>query len=206
MTSDHRKKVSHHAPCKSSSSLSKRKRERTSQGKLTLGSAEVQHVPVLHEHVDLLHARDRLHVQLLQRALEFLVVLRVRRFRPGHDLSPHGALPAYKIVTRKKRCQQKQSLYEANTQHANANAPTHQKQSARVLRKTKEHAPNAPILFAAACAFSLASFAWSILVDFSVFFYRKETPPFRGRSVGSVDALCLCRSAAQKTRFPAKYQ
>ena len=47
--------------------------------KLTFGSAEVQHVPVLPEHVHLLHTRDRLHVQLLQRTLELLVVLCIRR-------------------------------------------------------------------------------------------------------------------------------
>ena len=36
---------------------------------LTLRSTEMQHVAVLPEHVDLLYARDRLHVQLLQRTL-----------------------------------------------------------------------------------------------------------------------------------------
>jgi len=54
----------------------------------------VQDVAVLPEHVDLLHACDRLHVQLLERALELLVVLRVCGLRFAHDLSPHGALPA----------------------------------------------------------------------------------------------------------------
>ena len=63
-------------------------------GGLALRSAEMQDVAVLPEHVDLLYARDRLHVQLLERALELLVVLRVCGLRFAHDLSPHGALPA----------------------------------------------------------------------------------------------------------------
>ena len=62
--------------------------------RLTFRSAEVQHVPIFPEHVHLLHARDRLHVQLLQRTLELFVVLCVRRFRFAHYLSPHCALPA----------------------------------------------------------------------------------------------------------------
>ena len=61
---------------------------------LTFWSAEVQNVPVFPEHVNLLHARDRLHVQLLQRTLELLVVLCVRGFRFANNLSPHCALPA----------------------------------------------------------------------------------------------------------------
>jgi len=59
----------------------------------------MQHVSVLLEHVDLLHARDRLHVQLLQRTLELLVVLCIRRFRFAHDFSPHGPLPAWTTQT-----------------------------------------------------------------------------------------------------------
>ena len=46
-------------------------------GRLTLRSAEMQDVAILSEHVHLLYARDRLYVQLLKRALELLVVLRV---------------------------------------------------------------------------------------------------------------------------------
>ena len=38
-------------------------------GGLTLRSGEMQDVAVLPEHVHLLHARDRLHVQLLERTL-----------------------------------------------------------------------------------------------------------------------------------------
>ena len=37
----------------------------------------MQDIAVLPEHIDLLHTLDRLQVQLLERALELLVVLRI---------------------------------------------------------------------------------------------------------------------------------
>lgn len=62
--------------------------------KRTFGRAEVEDVAVLAEHVDLLHTRNRLDVELLERALELFVVLRGRRLRLPDDLAAHGPLTA----------------------------------------------------------------------------------------------------------------
>jgi hypothetical protein len=62
---------------------------------LTFGCGEVQYVAVLSEHVDLFNARDRLDIELLERALQLFVVLRRRGFRLPHDLPAHSALSTY---------------------------------------------------------------------------------------------------------------
>ena len=56
----------------------------------------MQHVAVLPEHIDFLNPRDGLHVELLQRALELLVVLRRGGLRFLHNLSPNRALSTYR--------------------------------------------------------------------------------------------------------------
>ena len=61
----------------------------------TFGCAEVQHVAVLPEHVNLLDPRDGLDVELLERALELLVVLRSSRLRLPNDLSTDSPLSTY---------------------------------------------------------------------------------------------------------------
>lgn len=66
------------------------------QTRLTPWVVEVQHIPVLLEHVDLLYAGDGLHAELLERRLHLAVV----PLRSGHrlldDLSAGRALSAYK--------------------------------------------------------------------------------------------------------------
>ena len=62
----------------------------------TFWSGEVQHVAVLLEHVDLLDTRNGLHVQLLQRTLQLLVVVRCRCLRLLDDLTSYGALSTYR--------------------------------------------------------------------------------------------------------------
>jgi hypothetical protein len=61
----------------------------------------MQHVPVLLEHVDLLHARDGLDTKLLQRGLDLAVVA----LRGGHRLldllTAGGSLAACSDVTGK---------------------------------------------------------------------------------------------------------
>ena len=60
----------------------------------TFGCAEVQHVAVLPEHVNLLDPRDGLDVELLERALQLLVILGRGGLRLADDLSPDSPLPA----------------------------------------------------------------------------------------------------------------
>ena len=60
----------------------------------TFRRAEVQDVAVFAEHVDLLYARNRLDVELLERALQLFVVLRGRRLGLPHNLAAHGPLTA----------------------------------------------------------------------------------------------------------------
>jgi hypothetical protein len=105
---------------------------------LTLGSTEMQHVSVFPKHVDFLHTRDRLHVQLLQRTLKLLIILRVCRFRFSDDFSSHGTLTAYPQTTK-----------------------TDVRPQQRCKKKKKREHLDSPILFAAACDCSLASFARS---------------------------------------------
>lgn len=62
--------------------------------KRTFWRREMQDVSVLPEHVNLFNARDRLHVQLLERALELLVILGCRRFALWHDLPARCPLSA----------------------------------------------------------------------------------------------------------------
>jgi len=47
---------------------------RGGSGEVTFRRGEVNHVPVLLEHVDLFDGLDRLHIQLLEGGLEFFVV------------------------------------------------------------------------------------------------------------------------------------
>ena len=107
----------------------------------------MQHVSVLPEHVDLLHARDRLYVQLLQRTLELLVVLCILRFRFAHDFSPHGPLPAW----------EPRQLAVSKNRTKNTHHPKNAENSGPPNVKV-----DVPILFEAACACSLANFATSM--------------------------------------------
>ena len=70
--------------------------------RLTFGCREVQDIAVLPEHVNLLHAGDGLDVQLLERALELLVVLSTSRLCFPDDLSAHGTLSTYSSARARK--------------------------------------------------------------------------------------------------------
>lgn len=61
----------------------------------TLRCGEVKNVAIFPEHVNLLNAVDRLHVQLLERALQLFVVLRAAGLSLAHDFSAHRALATY---------------------------------------------------------------------------------------------------------------
>ena len=61
----------------------------------TFGCGKVQDVPVFPEHINLLNSGNRLHVQLLECALQLFVVLRGRRLRLAHDFAAHGPLTTY---------------------------------------------------------------------------------------------------------------
>jgi hypothetical protein len=102
----------------------------------------VQHVPVFPEYVNLLHARDRLHIQL-QRTLKLSDVLCVQGFQFAHYLSPHCALPA--------------------RMHAGiSDQDTYTEMQTTNMRPDVADM-NVPILFEATCACSLASFAGSMV-------------------------------------------
>ncbi len=58
---------------------------------LTLGRGEVNHIPVRLEHVDLLNGLDGLHIELLERLLQLLVVAG-RSSRGALHLSPGSSL------------------------------------------------------------------------------------------------------------------
>lgn len=61
----------------------------------TLWCGEVENVAVFPEHVHLLNALNRLHVQLLQSTLQLFVVLRASGLRFTHDFSAHRSLSTY---------------------------------------------------------------------------------------------------------------
>ena len=107
----------------------------------TFRRAEVQDVAVLAEHVDLLHTGDGLHVELLERALELLVVLRGSRLRLPNDLSTDSPLSTYLTIHT----------------HINGLLLRHWPKFAQKLNS------RSPILLAAACACSFASLAGSIV-------------------------------------------
>ena len=62
----------------------------------TFRGSEMQHIPVLSEHVDLLNSRNRLNIQLFQCALQLFVVLRGGWLCFPHDLSAHGPLSTWR--------------------------------------------------------------------------------------------------------------
>lgn len=67
--------------------------------KLTFGCGEMQHIAILPEHVNLLNARNGLHVKLLQSTLQLFVILSSRWLRLPHDLPTHGPLSTYRQNT-----------------------------------------------------------------------------------------------------------
>lgn len=77
------------------STVDKARSSKVERTKLTLGGTEVQHVTILPEHVDFLHARNRLHVEFLQRALELFVILGSRWLGLPHDLTTDCTLSTY---------------------------------------------------------------------------------------------------------------
>lgn len=56
----------------------------------TLGSRKMNHIPILLEHVDFLNGLNRLHIELLKRRLQLLVI-RARSLMDFFHLSPGGA-------------------------------------------------------------------------------------------------------------------
>lgn len=62
------------------------------ESRRTLWCGEVENVAVFPEHVHLLNALNRLHVQLLQSTLQLFVVLRASGLRLTHDFSAHRSL------------------------------------------------------------------------------------------------------------------
>ena len=63
---------------------------------VTFRSREVNDIPIALEHVDLLDRLDRLHIHLLQRALELLIIC-ARALVDFLDLSPRGTFAAVNL-------------------------------------------------------------------------------------------------------------